>query len=76
MSPDPYYLLPEILAAVLNDLGGHARWGRLATGGFAPAHYLKQFHPKYVAREELDQKVKEAKFDNWVACSSSRTTPR
>ena len=66
VSPDPYYLLPEILAAVL-DLGGHARWGRLATGGFAPAHYLKQFHPKYVAREALDQKVKEAKFDNWVA---------
>jgi peptide/nickel transport system substrate-binding protein len=66
VSPDPYYLLPEILAAVL-DLGGHARWGRLATGGFAPAHYLKQFHPKYVAREALDQKVKEARFDNWVA---------
>jgi ABC-type transport system substrate-binding protein len=66
VSPDPYYLLPEILAAVL-DLGGHARWGRLAMGGFAPAHYLKQFHPKYVARETLDQQVKEAKFDNWVA---------
>jgi len=64
-SPDPNYLLPEILAAVL-DLGGHARWGRLAMGGFAPAHYLKQFHPKYVSSEELDTKAKEAKFDNWV----------
>jgi peptide/nickel transport system substrate-binding protein len=66
VSPDPYYLLPEILAAVL-ELGGHARWGRLATGGFAPVHYLKQFHPKYVTKEALEQKVKEAKFDNWVA---------
>jgi peptide/nickel transport system substrate-binding protein len=65
-SPEPYYLLPEILAAVL-DLGGHARWGRLAMGGFAPAHYLKQFHPKYVSKEELDRKVKDAKVDNWVA---------
>jgi peptide/nickel transport system substrate-binding protein len=64
-SPDPNYLLPEILAAVL-DLGGHARWGRLAMGGFAPGHYLKQFHPKYVSSEELDKKAKEAKFDNWV----------
>ena len=26
-------------------------------GGFAPAHYLKQFHPKYVGQEELDKKV-------------------
>jgi peptide/nickel transport system substrate-binding protein len=66
VSPDPYYLLPEILAAVL-ELGGHARWGRQATGGFAPAHYLKQFHPKYITKEELEQKVKDAKFDNWVA---------
>jgi peptide/nickel transport system substrate-binding protein len=66
VSPDPYYLLPEILAAVL-DIGGHARWGRLAMGGFAPAHYLRQFHPKYVTPEALEQKVKEARFDNWVA---------
>ena len=28
---------------------------------------MQQFHPKYVAKEALDQKVKEAKFDNWVA---------
>ena len=35
-------------------------------GGYAPAHYLKQFHPKYVAKDELDKKVKDAKFDNWV----------
>jgi peptide/nickel transport system substrate-binding protein len=65
-SPEPYYLLPEILAAVL-DLGGHARWGRLAMGGFAPAHYLKPFHPKYVSKEELDRKARAAQFDNWVA---------
>ena len=35
-------------------------------GGFAPAHYLKQFHPKYAGEAELDKKVKEAKFDSWV----------
>ena len=35
-------------------------------GGFAPAHYLKQFHPKYVNADELDKKAKEAKFDSWV----------
>ena len=35
-------------------------------GGYAPAHYLKQFHPKYVAKDDLDKKVKDAKYDNWV----------
>jgi peptide/nickel transport system substrate-binding protein len=35
-------------------------------GGFAPAHYLKQFHPKYVGQAELDKLVKDAKFDSWV----------
>ena len=30
-----------------------------------PAHYLKQFHPNYVDKEELQEKTKEAGFDNW-----------
>ena len=37
-----------------------------AWAAYAPAHYLKQFHPKYVGEAELDKKVKEAKFDSWV----------
>jgi len=47
--------------------GGQAHDSHVsALGGYAPAHYLKQFHPKYVSKEELDKKVKEGKFDNWV----------
>lgn len=63
--PDPYYLLPEVLAGTTH-LGGQAWQGLYGMGGFAPAHYLKQFHPRYVSREELDKKVKEAKSDSWV----------
>ena len=36
-------------------IGHHARFGRDALGGFAPAHYLKQFHPKYAAKAEARQ---------------------
>ena len=32
---------------------------------YAPKHYMKQFHPKYVAKEKLDAMVKEAKLNNW-----------
>ena len=35
-------------------------------GRYAPAHYLKQFHPKYVGKEKLDQLAQGGKFDNWV----------
>lgn len=63
--PDPYYLLPDVLAGS-TPLGGHAYQGRTGMGGYAPAHYLRQFHPKYVPKAELDRKVKEARFDNWV----------
>ena len=63
--PDPYYLLPDVLAGS-TPLGGLAQQGQIGMGGYAPAHYLKQFHPKYVAKDELDKKVKDAKFDNWV----------
>jgi ABC-type transport system substrate-binding protein len=62
--PEPYHMFPDVLAGA-TDLAGQM-WGYRALGGFAPAHYLKQFHPKYVGPAELDKKVKEAKFDSWV----------
>ena len=32
-----------------------------------PAHYFKNFHPKYVDREELNAKVREGGFITWMA---------
>ena len=65
--PAPYYMFPEMLAGYNKTQGeGHSKGGDLGRGGFAPAHYLKQFHPNYVAEDELDRKVKEAGFDNWL----------
>ena len=46
-----------------------ARW-RLEP--FAPKHYLKQFHPQYTPKAELDKLVKESGFDTWVALFSSK----
>ena len=34
---------------------------------FRPAHYLKQFHPKYTDLETLDKKIKAVGKRNWVA---------
>src|SRR5437773_1230212 len=62
--PEPYYMFPDVLAGS-TDLAGQM-FGYRAMGGFAPAHYMKQFHPKYVAQAELDKKVKDEKFDSWV----------
>jgi peptide/nickel transport system substrate-binding protein len=63
--PEPYFMLPDVLAGS-TDLGGHAWRGYVGLGTYAPAHYLKQFHPKYAGQAELDKKVKEEKFDSWV----------
>jgi peptide/nickel transport system substrate-binding protein len=71
VSPEPYYALPTVLASVWG-IGHHARWGRAALGGFAPAHYLKQFHPKYVSKEDLAKKVAELNFDGWVTMFKNR----
>jgi len=62
--PEPYTMFPDVLAGS-TDLAGQMQGWR-AMGGFAPAHYMKQFHPKYVSQAELDRKAKEAKFDSWV----------
>lgn len=34
---------------------------------YAPKHYLKQFHPKYASRIELQKKAKAAGLDTWVS---------
>jgi peptide/nickel transport system substrate-binding protein len=65
-SAEPYYALPNIFAAVLG-VGHHARFGRDGLGGFAPAHYLKQFLPKYAGLDKLEAMAKEQKLDNWVS---------
>lgn len=33
---------------------------------FGPSHYLKQFHEKYAAPEELEAKVRESRVRNWA----------
>ncbi|HVC65784.1 MAG TPA: ABC transporter substrate-binding protein, partial [Candidatus Dormibacteraeota bacterium] len=65
VAPDPYFALPTVLASVWG-IGHHARYGRDALGGFAPAHYLKQFHPKWSSKDEVTRKAADMKFDSWV----------
>ena len=62
--PEPYFMLPDVLAGA-TDLAGQG-FAYRGMGGFAPAHYLKQFHPKYAGQAEIDKKAKDAKFDSWV----------
>src|SRR6266702_1824168 len=54
--PDPYFLISDLMAGS-TPISGHAFQGDMLMGSFAPAHYLKQFHPKYVAggRAAVDQ---------------------
>src|SRR6059036_816238 len=62
--PEPYTMFPDVLAGS-TDLAGQMQGWR-ALSGFAPAHYMKQFHPKYASQAELDKKAKDGKFDSWV----------
>ena len=61
---EPYYVFLDMLAGV-TVLGGHSFGGRNLMGGFAPKHYLQQFHPRYVGQESVDQLVEDAGYDNW-----------
>jgi peptide/nickel transport system substrate-binding protein len=71
VAPDPYFAMPTVLASVWG-IGHHARYGRDALGGFAPAHYLKQFHPKWSSKDEVTRKAAEMKFDSWVSMFKNR----
>ena len=54
--PEPYYLFLDLLAAA-TPLGGHAYQGLFGMGGYAPKHYLKQFHPKHAGSEAVERIV-------------------
>jgi len=63
---DPYFAFVDVLAGATH-LGGHTYQGRELMGGFAPRHYLQQYHPKYAGKEAVDKLVKAAGYDNWVS---------
>ena len=62
------YLFPKTLAGD-NFVGGgqsrHQTQGR-DYGLYAPAHYLKQFLPKYAGMDALNRMAAAAGFNNWV----------
>ncbi len=67
--PEPYaYFVYQLagstgIGAGFATRGGFQNWG----GACCPAHYLKQFLPKYSSQAEVDKKAKDAGFDNWVS---------
>lgn len=42
---------------------------------FVPAHYLKEFHPKYADKAALEAKVKAAGFDTWTQLFAVEALP-
>ncbi len=41
---------------------------------FAPAHYLKQFHPTYADAADLEKMTKDAKFEYWYQLYANKAT--
>lgn len=64
---EPNFLLVEQIAAQTN-LGGQSyrQSEGMNLGGYAPAHYLKQFLPKYSSLEAVNERAKAAGYENWV----------
>jgi peptide/nickel transport system substrate-binding protein len=65
---DPHFLFPSQLAGDTQVGGGQSRLQseERELGLYAPAHYLKQFLPKYSSAEVLNQKAKAAGFETWA----------
>lgn len=72
--PFPNTLFLEVLASSVNVFGGNAIFGNTGMGGFAPAHYLQQFHPDFVEEDELNALITAEGFDNWVNLFRDKNT--
>jgi peptide/nickel transport system substrate-binding protein len=59
----PYGLFIQLIASVI-VAGPHTR-GDSGGGGYAPSHYLQQFHPDFVGLATANANAEAAGFDNW-----------
>jgi peptide/nickel transport system substrate-binding protein len=66
----PFYLFEELMMGDTLIGGGQAvrQSEKRNDGGYAPAHYLKQFLPKYAGgKDAANEAARAAGYDNWVA---------
>lgn len=71
--PEPYHLLLDVLAGS-TQMSGQAFRGQFDGGGFAPAHYLKQFHAHFIGKEAAEKLAKDQGYDNWVNLFKAKNT--
>jgi len=68
--PAPYYLFEEILRGDTWIGGGPARFGSgtsiFGTGGYAPAHYMRQYHRDFASKDKIDAAMREGRHNSWV----------
>lgn len=67
-------LFLEVLGSSVPVFSGPAINGNIGLGGYAPAHYMQQFHPDFVEQAELDALVTQEGFDNWVNLFKDKNT--
>lgn len=67
--PEAYPYFVYTLAGSTGIGAGFATRGAFGTfgGGYCPAHYLKQFLPKYSSVDEVNKMATDEGFDNWVS---------
>ena len=67
--PEPYPMFVDVLSAFTQMGAGQALGGTQWSfmGPYAPAHYIKQYLPKYATQEKVDAAAKAAGMDSWVA---------
>lgn len=72
--PEPYPFFVSQLAGSTAIGGGFATRGGFQNfgGAYAPAHYLKQFLPKFSSEEAVTKKAKDLGFDSWVSLLKNR----
>jgi peptide/nickel transport system substrate-binding protein len=64
---DPYPLFLTILGGTTFMGSGHVTNRNFHGGSYAPAHYLKQFHPTYTPQAEIDQMASDEGVEDWIA---------
>ena len=68
----PYPLFLKVMSIPSSPINSHARRGWNGHGGYAPAHYIKQFHPDFADEADLNAILEEGGYSNWVDLVKSK----
>src|SRR5690606_32847040 len=70
---DSNFVFPELCAGLAVAGQWHTTYKNNSL--YLPRHYLRQFHPKYTPKDQVEEQAQAAGFPDWTICFREMAEP-